>query len=733
MNNERFTAYYRAQNIISDDEWESFMESLRRPLPTTFRITGSREIAHTLGNTIKETYVPLLDNIIFEDEVIPPPAQIPWYPEGLAWQFNVSKKVLRKSPEFKKFHSFLVHETDVGNISRQEAVSMLPPLFLDVQPHHKVIDMCAAPGSKTAQLLEALHANDTATATSIPPGLLIANDSDARRSHLLIHQSARLPSPAFMVTNLDASIYPVLRSGTTDQRRLIKKTPSQLLFDRILCDVPCSGDGTLRKNIGIWKRWQPMDGNGLHGLQVRILQRAMRMLEPDGRIAYSTCSLNPVENEAVIAAALNSNPEFELVDVSSQFPELLRRPGIMTWTPTVHRSIDTSYISWNAYIETIPDEKRAESKMLETHWPPSNSGSLNLERCMRIYPYLQDTGGFFVAVLERKSSHQPSTSKHAPKRGAEEVDVAVPETKKPKLEIDVSSHQLDEVPGANTKSASAAEVDTTMDEPAAERTQTKPTAHPGKIKVSDPSFKEMPYTFLAPDDPALATCIQQLNLSSDFPSSKVLVRNPEGEAVRSFYLTNDLVKSVILNNDYTRMRLMTSGTKVITKQEAGRGMDTHFRILGEGLPVVLPYVNPEAIMVAGFATLKTLLQTYYPLCASFPEPFKSAIEARSAGSHVVRFPASQSADTTLSRDLVLPLWKSNISVALMIDKKAKSALSLRLFGEDITIAAREAGNKKRFAAIQATAPNDPQELEVRNDENDGGGGEDVNEDDIDTE
>ena len=69
-----------------------------------------------------------------------------------------------------------------------------------------------------------------------------------------------------MVTNLDASIYPVLKlpSCPHDNRRAVKKTSSQLLFDRILCDVPCSGDGTLRKNLGIWKRWQPMDGNGLH-------------------------------------------------------------------------------------------------------------------------------------------------------------------------------------------------------------------------------------------------------------------------------------------------------------------------------------------------------------------------------------------------------------------------------------------------------------------------------------
>lgn len=125
------------------------------------------------------------------------------------------------------------------------------------------MDMCAAPGSKTAQLLEALHAQDSVTATSIPTGLLIANDSDQKRTHLLIHQSARLPSPALMVTNLDASIYPAMKIAGPP-RPNGEGRDIQLLFDRILCDVPCSGDGTMRKNVGIWKNWQPMDGNGLH-------------------------------------------------------------------------------------------------------------------------------------------------------------------------------------------------------------------------------------------------------------------------------------------------------------------------------------------------------------------------------------------------------------------------------------------------------------------------------------
>ncbi|KAH7904979.1 S-adenosyl-L-methionine-dependent methyltransferase [Hygrophoropsis aurantiaca] len=710
MNNERFTAYYKAQNIIPDEDWDHFMNALRLPLPTTFRVAGSRETAHVLNNAIEETYVPLLSGAEFEGEQVPPPSQLPWYPEGLAWQFNVSKKVLRKSVEFKKFHSFLVFETEVGNISRQEAVSMIPPLLLDVQPYHKVIDMCAAPGSKTAQLLEALHAQDTATSTSTPPGLLIANDSDGKRAHLLIHQSARLPSPAFMVTNLDASIYPILRLPNTESEiHRVKKTSNQLLFDRILCDVPCSGDGTLRKNVGIWKRWQPMDGNGLHSLQVRILQRAMRMLEDDGRIVYSTCSLNPVENEAVIAAALNSNPgkfSFELVDVSDQLPQLLRRPGISAWTPTVDRSINTTFRTWDDFVQSLPESKRLESKISESHWPPSNAESLRLQRCLRIYPHLQDTGGFFVAVLQKKQSCDVGLSTQiSTKREAEEFINHAPETKKAKLESEeVNPHNpvisdIEDVLSSVTAPASVGKETKKLSTERVLDEKAKSSGGSNKDSPHDSSFKEMPYTFLTPDDTTLQSCIAQLSFTSEFPSSNVLVRNPTGEAARSLYLTNDLVKEVVRSNDYTRMRLLTCGTKVVTKQEAGKGMDAQFRILGEGLPAVLPYASPGLILTTELATLKILLETYYPLCTGFAEPFRSAIEAKNTGSHIVRFPAGSSSEATnLSHDLVLPLWKSNVSVSLMIDKKAKSALSLRLFGEDITSAAREAAQKKTLLA-----------------------------------
>ncbi|KAG1741412.1 uncharacterized protein EDB91DRAFT_1130256 [Suillus paluster] len=111
------------------------------------------------------------------------------------------------------------------------------------------------------------------------------------------------------------------------------------------------------------------------------------------------------------------------------------------------------------------------------------------------------------------------------------------------------------------------------------------------------------------------------------------------------------------------MRVMTNGTNLITKQDAGRGLDAQFLVLGEGLSVVLLYINLSVTLDAEFATLRTLLITYCPLCASFSAPFRWIIESRSMtpatpikqtcslcvagpGSHIVRFPVSQSNDST---------------------------------------------------------------------------------------
>ncbi|KAF8508247.1 S-adenosyl-L-methionine-dependent methyltransferase [Hysterangium stoloniferum] len=733
LTNEKFEKYYQMQNLMSVEEWAKFSQSVREPLPTTFRLAGSRETARQLNDIIHSTYVPQLSNVVFEGRKLPPPVQIPWYPDGLAWHLNVSKSALRRSPEFKRFHNFLVYETDVGNVSRQEAVSMIPPLFLDVEPHHMVMDMCAAPGSKTAQLLEAMHSG--ADASQIPEGLLIANDSDFKRTHLLVHQSSRLPSPALMVTNLDASNYPNLaiasgNNSVVDPSQL----PVTLKFDRILCDVPCSGDGTMRKNIGIWGHWQPMDGNGLHSLQMRILVRAMKLLKPTGRIVYSTCSLNPVENEAVVASALKQNPEFELVDVSSRLPDLIRKPGLDIWCPVVDRELTR----FNSFSEFLSDWKSKNNdtshqqnqiKMAETHWPPSDVVGLNLNRCMRIYPHLQDMGGFFVAVLQRKDGYNvnedvaTALSCGTKRVASEELDSNLAPDPKRVKEADADGGGDTGVDALEDVEAIAIE-----DSRGVQNNKGQRSSRKAKGRGTDDKFKEPPYTFLEPDHPQSLKTIARFKLQPNFPVSNIFVRNPEGGgmdvALRSLYLSNDMVRRVIIANDFTKIRLVAAGTKAFTRQDVGaggdeQGMRQQFRILDDAVSVILPFIPPSTILPGRLGDLKRLLQSYYPHVASFDEPFRSLFIDAEVGSHLVRFEAGGLDGAVLHRPLILPLWKSNTSLALMTDKKSKciaySALSLRVFGKDVTIFGKQerekqaASQSRREAAAKAKSEAEAQQ------------------------
>lgn len=350
-----------------------------------------------------------------------------WYPEGLAWSMTTPKQVIRRFAPFASFQKFLVAETDVGNISRQEVVSMIPPLLMDLRPGMTVLDMCAAPGSKSAQLMELVHVGEEDAMLEVSKqvkegtvgpepagpegldddgrttGLLIANDSDHKRAHMLVHQMKRLSSPNLIVTNHDATMYPSIRlppkpnaDGKTSPNRYLK-------FDRILADVPCTGDGTARKNYGVWKDWTPMNAVGLHATQVRILVRALQMLKVGGRVVYSTCSMNPIENEAVVASAIErcgGTEKVKIVDCSNELPGLKRVPGLKSW-----KVMDRESRLWNNWGEI--EEKRAESgiaglgRIAEGMFPPPSE--MPLDRCMRIYPHLQNTGGFFITVLEKQS------------------------------------------------------------------------------------------------------------------------------------------------------------------------------------------------------------------------------------------------------------------------------------------------------------------------------------------
>lgn len=390
---------------------------------------------------LKERYIPEISAIShFDGTKVDPPMPVPWYPDELAWWMTTPKNVVRRFAPFSAFQKYLVSETSVGNISRQEVVSMIPPLVMDLQPGMTVLDMCAAPGSKAAQLLEMVHIGEetrmrnslaqyaqedgrpTSPGASVKmeeaegvdvdtsdygraTGLLIANDSDYKRSHMLIHQLKRLSSPNLIVTNHDATMFPSIKLPPTPEN---PATNRYLKFDRILADVPCSGDGTTRKNVNLWSDWNPASALGLYVTQVRILVRALQMLKAGGRVVYSTCSMNPVENEAVIASAIErcgGLDKVELLKSDDQLPLLKRKPGLKSW-----KIMDKTGTIWSSYAEVKEYEAQhgatpATEKLVEgmfTPLPGSAGAVIPFDRCMRVYAHLQDTGGFFIAILEKK-------------------------------------------------------------------------------------------------------------------------------------------------------------------------------------------------------------------------------------------------------------------------------------------------------------------------------------------
>lgn len=172
-----------------------------------------------------------------------------WFPLGLTYQLSHDRQQLKK--EVSNLRPLIISANDSGLISRQELVSMLPPLCLDIQPTDLVLDMCAAPGSKTGQMLEMI--GDKA-------GGVVANDVEFARASMLIHQIQRINnSSGIMVVN-----------------HMGQQLPGDHgYYDKVLCDVPCSGDGAIRKLPNKWRHWSYKDGAGLHGLQVQLLMRGL--------------------------------------------------------------------------------------------------------------------------------------------------------------------------------------------------------------------------------------------------------------------------------------------------------------------------------------------------------------------------------------------------------------------------------------------------------------------------
>ncbi|KRY49973.1 Mitogen-activated protein kinase kinase kinase 15 [Trichinella britovi] len=363
----RFEIFYRTQGFIPEEEWELFLKHLASDLPQSFRFVENSKEGTVALQMFKEKFLSKVTRCTVENEdVIVKIREINWYPNGLAFEINLPKKALRRQTELQSLHNFLVVETACGILSRQEAVSMIPPLFMDIKSHHSILDMCASPGSKTVQLIEMLHADGEA----LPTGFVIANDLNNKRCYLLVHQSLRRSSsPCCVITNCDASQFPDV--FMPDKFGKLTK----LKFDRILCDVPCSSDGTLRKNLNLWKEWHVNQAYALHRLQRKIVERGLHLLATGGAV--------------------------ELVDVGNQLPELVRSKGFHHW-----KVLDAEGNVYGSPDE-VPDELK--SKIHNGLFPPDESVAENL----RIFPHHQNTGGFFIAVLRKVGEFSWSTGNEA--------------------------------------------------------------------------------------------------------------------------------------------------------------------------------------------------------------------------------------------------------------------------------------------------------------------------------
>ena len=184
----------------------------------------------------------------------------------------------------------------LGGFYIQAKAATLAVAVLDPQPGERVLDLAAAPGGKSTQIAAAMENS----------GLLVANEPNRRRL-------------AALVGNLE-------RCGV--HNCVLTQAPGTMLaryfhnwFDRVLLDVPCSGDGILRKDEGVLRYWSPEDAVNKSGQQLGLARAAFHMLRPGGTLVYSSCSLSTEENEEVLLPLLRTYPEHSEVTPVGQ-PDL---------------------------------------------------------------------------------------------------------------------------------------------------------------------------------------------------------------------------------------------------------------------------------------------------------------------------------------------------------------------------------------------------------------------------
>ena len=257
-------------------ETEALARANNEPAPVAFRFTQRRKDAKQIIEELESKGAQVSPSKIAPD----------------AWRVDGAGGAVREL-------------TRDGLIYLQDEASQLVAHLLGAQPGDRVLDVCAAPGSKTTHL-----------AALAPQALIIAGDLHAHRLRTLSELAKQQGAD---------NITPVACDAT-------QRLPfAEASFDRVLVDAPCSGTGTLRRNPEIRWRLNAADIAELSAKQISILSKAAAMVRPGGRLVYSTCALEPEEDEAVVEKFVKEHNEFAQVRLAAPNDLQTETGAIRTW------------------------------------------------------------------------------------------------------------------------------------------------------------------------------------------------------------------------------------------------------------------------------------------------------------------------------------------------------------------------------------------------------------------
>ena len=266
MIDERYPAAFLDEcREILKDEFPAFLRALALPPRRALRLNPQR-------NGAEQAAAPFLPDGA---------PRVPWEPLG------------RYLAADAKPGAGIAHAA--GAFYLQDASAMAPVAALDPRPGERVLDLCAAPGGKSGQIAARLNGR----------GFLLSNEIEFSRARILLGNLERLGVTNAFVTSAPAEA-------------LARALPA--FFDRVLVDAPCSGEGMFRRDPEAASQWNPDAPAGCAARQTAILNDAARMVRPGGKLVYSTCTFNRLENEGTVREFLRAHPDFE--------PDAFDLPGV---------------------------------------------------------------------------------------------------------------------------------------------------------------------------------------------------------------------------------------------------------------------------------------------------------------------------------------------------------------------------------------------------------------------